>query len=127
MINSDSPFSTQARIDKLGIGLAGLCAMHCLATVIIVTGLGAGGHFFLAPDIHRVGLALAVIIAAAAIGWGAMRHRRMAPSAVAVSGLSLMTLALFVPHGNNEFLLTFIGVALVAWGHVLNLRARARP
>ena len=30
---------------------------------------------FFAPDIHRVGLLLATLIAGVAIGWGALRHR----------------------------------------------------
>jgi hypothetical protein len=34
-----------------------------------------------------------------------------------------MAWALAVPHGANEFVLTLLGVALVSFGHFLNLRA----
>ncbi len=111
------------RLDHLGIGVAGLCALHCVATVLIVSGLGLGGHFLLSPEIHRIGLALALIIAAVAIGWGALKHRRRAPFVTAMMGLTFMGGALAVPHGSQEFMLTLIGVALVSLGHLLNLRA----
>lgn len=111
------------RIDQFGIGLAGLCALHCLATLLLVSALGLGGHFLLAENIHRVGLVLALLVAAVAIGWGVLRHGRMLPFVVALGGLALMAAALAVPHGTNEFFLTLAGVALVSAGHLLNLRA----
>lgn len=111
------------RLDKLGIGLAGLCAVHCLATLVLVSALGLGGHFLLDQNIHRVGLALALAVAAVAIGWGLWRHGRVLPFAIATTGLALMAWALLVPHGANEFVLTLLGVTLVSAGHFLNLRA----
>jgi hypothetical protein len=110
-------------LDHLGIGLAGLCALHCLATLVVISALGFGGHFLFDDNIHRVGLALALAVAAVAIGWGVMRHRRMLPFLVALAGLGLMAAALLIPHGTNEFLLTLVGVALVSVAHLLNLRA----
>jgi len=115
--------SLRRRLDQLGIGLAGLCAVHCLATLLLVSALGLGGHFLLEENIHRIGLLLALIVAAVAIGWGLMRHGRILPFLVALAGLALMAAALVVPHGANEFLLTLVGVALVSAGHVFNLRA----
>ena len=111
------------RLDQLGIGLAGLCAVHCLATLVIVSTLGLGGHFLLDQNIHRVGLALALVVAVVAIGWGLWRHRRPLPFVIAATGIGLMAWALAVPHGANEFVLTLLGVALVSFGHFLNLRA----
>ncbi len=115
------------RLDQLGIGLAGLCALHCLVTLVVISALGLGGvlggHFLLDENIHRVGLALALVVGGLAIGWGMLRHRRMLPFAVALGGLALMAAALVVPHGTNEFLLTLVGVGLVSIGHLLNLRA----
>lgn len=115
--------SLRRRLDQLGIGLAGLCALHCMATLVVVSALGLGGHFLLEENIHRIGLALAVGVAAVAIGWGVLRHRRMLPFVVAMTGLVLMAAALVVRHGSDELLLTLAGVTLVSLGHVLNLRA----
>ncbi len=124
MHDSDSPIGqSRRRLDQFGIGIAGLCAIHCIITLIVVSGLGLGSHFLLAPEIHRFGLALALIVAAVAIGWGAVKHRRTAPFVVAMMGLTFMGGALAVPHGSEEFILTLIGVSLVSLGHLLNLRA----
>lgn len=120
---SPSRTALRRRLDHLGIGLAGLCALHCLATLVVISALGLGGHFLLDENIHRVGLLLALGVAGVAIGWGLLRHRRMLPFGVAMAGLALMAAALLVPHGANEFLLTLVGVALVSVGHLLNLRA----
>ncbi len=114
--------SIRARLDRVGIVLSGLCAVHCLLTILVVSSLGLGGGLLLNPAIHKIGLALALIVAAVAIGIGALRHRRRAPFVTAMTGLSFMGGALAVGHGVEEAVLTVIGVALVSLAHVLNLR-----
>lgn len=116
------PSSIRRRFDKAGIVFAGLCALHCIATVLVVSSLGIGGHFLADPAIHRVGLALAVIVAAIAIGWSPIQHRRPVPFAIALVGLVSMGAALGVPHGVGESVLTIFGVSLVSIGHLLNMR-----
>lgn len=118
--------SLRRRLDQIGLGLAGLCAVHCLATLLVISTLGVGGHFLFDENIHRVGLALALAVAGVAIGWGLLRHGRVLPFVIALVGLALMAVALLVPHGANEFLLTLAGVVLVSLGHFLNLRAGPR-
>jgi hypothetical protein len=115
--------SLRRRLDTFGIALAGLCALHCLATLLLISALGFGGHFLFDENIHRIGLGLAFGVAAVAIGWGLLRHGRKRPFVLAFAGMLLMGAALLVPHGTNEFLLTLVGVALVGFGHLLNLRA----
>ena len=110
------------RLDRAGIFLSGACALHCLLSILLVSGLGLGGELFVAPDIPRGGLLLATLIAGVAIGWGALRHRMAAPFVIAMTGLTFMGGALAVPHGVKEAVLTIIGVALVSLGHILNLR-----
>lgn len=100
-----------------------MCAVHCLLTLVVISALGVGGHFLLDENIHRIGLLLALIVAAVAIGWGMLRHGRMLPFGVALGGLALMGAALIVPHGTNEFVLTLVGVGIVSLAHWLNLRA----
>lgn len=115
-------FSIRSGFDRAGMVLSGLCAIHCVASIVLISSLGLGAQWLLAPEIHRYGLALAVVIAAIAIGWGALRYRRAAPFVVAAIGLGFMGGALAVPHGAEEAVLTIIGVALVTLGHILNLR-----
>ncbi|OYW47119.1 MAG: hypothetical protein B7Z33_01845 [Sphingomonadales bacterium 12-68-11] len=113
----------RGRLDRFGMLLSGLCALHCVLGLVIVAGLGLGGGVLLDPAIHRVGLLLATLVAGVAIGLGAIRHRRPAPFVIAMTGLSFMGGALAVGHGAEEAVLTVIGVTLVALGHVLNLRS----
>lgn len=110
------------RLDRVGVALSCLCAIHCVATVVIVAALGLGGGFLLNPAIHRVGIGLAMLIAGVAIGMGALRYRRPAPFVVAMMGLSFMGGGLAVPHGVEEAVLTIIGVSLLSVGHVMNVR-----
>ena len=115
----------RGRLDRVGIALSCLCAIHCVVGLFLVAGLGLGSTFLLDPVIHRVGLLLATIVAGVAIGMGALRHRRPMPFVVAMTGLSFMGGALAVDHGREEALFTIIGVVLVAAGHILNLRKLA--
>jgi len=112
----------RGRLDRVGMLLSSLCAVHCVLGIVIVAGLGLGGGLLLDPDIHRYGLLLATLIAGVAIGIGAVQHRRAAPFVVAMMGLSFMGGGLAVEHGIKEAVLTIIGVSLVAAGHLLNLR-----
>lgn len=110
------------RLDRAGIALSALCAVHCVLSVVLVSVIGLGAEALLDPAIHRIGLLVATLVAAVAIGWGAVKHRMAAPFVVAMTGLSFMGGALAVPHGVEEAVLTIIGVALVSLGHILNLR-----
>ena len=114
--------SIRHRLDRLGIMLSGLCALHCLLGLILVTVLGLGGEAFLAPAIHRAGLALAVLVGILTLGLGLRRHGQLAPLAIGSVGIALMAGGLAVPHGAAEAVLTVAGVALVALAHIWNLR-----
>lgn len=120
-MGSTSP-RIRGRLDRMGVLLSGLCAVHCVLGIVIVAGLGLGGGLLLDPAIHRVGLLLATVIAGVAIGLGAIQHRRPLPFVVAMTGLSFMGGGLAVEHGIEEAVLTIIGVTLVSAGHILNLR-----
>jgi hypothetical protein len=112
----------RGRLDRAGMVLSSLCAVHCVLGIVIVAGLGLGGGLLLDPVIHRVGLLLATLIAGVAIGLGALQHRRAVPFVIAMMGLSFMGGGLAVKHGIEEAVLTVIGVSLVALGHVVNVR-----
>jgi len=110
-------------LDRIGIALAGICAVHCTAALALVSGLGLGGHLLLSHDIHEIGLVAAMAVAAFAFGWGFLRHRQFEPFLIAALGLGTMGAALGTGHGEQEAFLTVIGVALVSLGHVQNMRA----
>jgi hypothetical protein len=111
------------RLDRLAIGLSGLCLVHCVATTILLAMLASAGGLLGAPWIHEVGLTLAMIVGSFALGRGIFEHGFMMPSAVGGLGLGVMAGALSLGHGQTEALYTIIGVAVLALGHDLNRRA----
>jgi len=113
------------RLDGAGMMLSGLCAVHCVLGLVLVSVLGLGGGILLAPEIHQIGLGLAVAIGVLTLGLGAMRHGRLEPLAIGAAGIALMALALVAGHGPAEAVLTIAGVALVAAAHIRNLRHAA--
>ena len=70
--------------------------------------------------IHEVGLGLAMMLGAFALGRGIIEHGFMMPSAVGSIGLGVMAGALSLPHDGTEALYTIIGVGILALGHQLN-------
>lgn len=113
----------EKRWDGLGLSLAGLCLVHCLATSIMLALLASAGGFLFSPLIHEVGLALAILFGAFALAKGMMDHGFMMPAAIGSLGIGVMCGALTLPHGGTEIVYTMVGVAILALGHDLNLRA----
>ena len=113
------------RLDRVGVLLSGLCALHCVLGLVLVSLLGLGGGLLLSPAIHRVGLALAIVVGMLTLGVGLLRHGRLGPLALGLCGIALMAGALITGHGADEALLTIAGVALLATAHIQNLRRSA--
>jgi len=111
------------RLDRMAIGLSGLCVVHCLATTILLALVSAAGGMLGAPIIHEVGLGLAMIMGAIALGRGILEHGYSMPSAVGGLGLGVMAGALTLQHDGTEALYTIVGVAILALGHRLNFIA----
>jgi hypothetical protein len=112
-----------SRLDRIAMGLSGLCVVHCLATTILLALVSAAGGALGAPIVHEVGLTLAMILGAVALGRGVVEHGFMMPSAVGGLGLGVMAGALTLPHDGSEALLTVAGVLILALGHRLNALA----
>jgi hypothetical protein len=108
------------RLDRLAIGLSGLCLVHCLATAVLLGLVSAAGGLLGSHLIHEVGLGLAMVLGAVALGRGVREHGFMMPSAVGGLGLGVMAGALTLPHDGVEALYTMVGVGVLALGHRLN-------
>lgn len=108
------------RLDRIAITLSGLCLVHCLATAVLLALLSAAGSALGNPLIHEVGLSLAMLLGAIALGRGVHEHGFMLPGAVGALGLGVMAGALSLPHDGGEALFTVIGVGILALGHQLN-------
>ncbi|WP_293878205.1 MULTISPECIES: MerC domain-containing protein [unclassified Sphingomonas] len=115
-----------AGLDRAAIALSGLCVVHCLASAVLLAMLSAAGGLLLNPLFHEVGLTIAILLGAIALGRGVMEHGYVMPAAMGAFGLGIMAGAMTLPHeggGGAETLWTVIGVGLLAFGHDLNRRA----
>ena len=97
-----------------------MCIVHCLATAVTLVLLASAGGLLGSPWIHELGLTLAMVLGAVALGRGVLEHGFMMPSAVGGLGLGVMAGALSLPHDGSEALFTIVGVAVLALGHQLN-------
>ncbi len=113
-----------AFFDRLAIGLSALCAAHCITTAVVVAAVASFGGVFLNPLLHEIGLVLAIVLGALALGAGVLRHGYMAPFATGCFGLGMMAGALTLGHGDGELVATLVGLMVLALGHDLNGRAR---
>jgi hypothetical protein len=112
-----------SRLDRIAMGLSGLCLVHCVATAVLLGLLSAAGGYLGAPIIHEVGLTLAMMVGAFALGRGIIEHGFMLPSAIGALGLGVMAGALTLPHDGSEAMFTVMGVMVLALGHRLNSMA----
>src|SRR5689334_474760 len=116
------PIST-ARLDRIAMGLSGLCLVHCVATAVLLGLLASAGGLLGSPLIHEVGLSLAMVFGSIALVRGIFEHGFMMPSAIGGLGLGVMAGALTLPHDGTEAAYTVVGVMIVALGHRLNTMA----
>ena len=110
-------------IDRLAIGLSGLCVVHCVATAVLLTILASAGGLLVDPIFHEVGLAVALVLGVVGLGRGVMIHGFMLPASIGSLGLGMMAGTLTLEHGSLEVVYSIVGVLILALGHDLNRRA----
>lgn len=106
------------------MGLSGLCAVHCVATAVLLGLLASAGGLLGKPIFHEVGLTLAMILGAIALGRGVREHGFVLPCAVGALGLLLMAYAMSLHESGYEPAVTILGVSVLALGHRLNIMAK---
>lgn len=111
------------RLDRIAVGLSGLCLVHCVATAVLLGLVSAASGMLGAPIIHEVGLTLAMLLGSFALGKGIVEHGFMLPPAIGALGIGVMAGALTLPHDGSEAIYTVVGVLILALGHRLNTLA----
>ena len=110
-------------IDRLAIGLSGLCLVHCIGSAVLVMMLASAGGLLVDPKIHEIGLMFAIALGMIGLGRGALAHGFLLPVAIGSLGLGTMAGSLTLPHGVGEIFFSVLGVLVLALGHDLNRRA----
>lgn len=115
---------TDSRLDRIAMGLSGLCAVHCVATAVVLGLVASAGGLLGRPIIHEAGLTLAMILGGIALGRGIREHGFLLPCMVGFSGLAIMAFAMTLHESGYEPAVTILGVSVLALGHRLNLMAK---
>ena len=110
-------------IDRLAIGVSGLCVVHCVASAVFLTMLASAGGLLLDPIVHELGMMIALVLGIAGLGRGILVHGFMLPAAIGSLGLGMMAGALTQDHGGLTTIYSVAGVLILALGHDLNRRA----
>jgi hypothetical protein len=116
-------FARNGTIDRLAIGLSGLCLVHCIGSAVLVAVLASAGGLLVDPIFHEIGMVLAIALGIIGLGRGVMEHDFMMPSAIGALGLGVMGGSLTLPHSGTESIYSILGVLILALGHDLNRRA----
>ena len=117
------PQRANSLLDRLAIGLSGLCLLHCMAGFVLLSLFALSGDW-LDHRVHVVGLALAMPLAAVALWRGFRQHGRLPICVLGMIGLGVMTLSLIVAHGGvAEIAVSMAGVSMLALAHWQNLKA----
>ncbi len=117
------PPASRLLLDRLAIGLSGLCLLHCMAGFVLLTLFALTGDW-LDHRVHIVGLVFAIPLAAVALWRGWRLHGRRDIGVMGVAGLVIMAVSLAVEHGDlAEMLVSMAGVLLLAIAHWRNLQA----
>lgn len=110
-------------LDRIAIGLSGLCLLHCMAGFVLLSLFALTGDW-LDHRVHVVGLLFAMPLASVALWRGWRRHGRLPIGALGFLGLAVMAASLAVTHGQIvEMLVSMAGVSLLAAAHWQNLKA----
>lgn len=110
-------------VDRLAIGLSGLCLVHCVASAVLLTLLASAGGMLLDPIFHEAGLTMAIVLGVVGLGRGIREHGFMLPASIGSLGVGMMAGALTLDHGTGELIYSVAGVLVLALGHDLNRRA----
>ena len=113
----------QGAIDRLAIGLSGLCLVHCVASAVFLAVLASAGGLLLDPIVHEVGMMLALVLGVFGLGRGIREHGFMLPACIGSLGLGIMAGALTLDHDALTTVYSVVGVLVLALGHDLNRRA----
>lgn len=112
--------------DRIGIGLSGLCAIHCLLVPVFVALIPLWPAF---EEYHEyTHLVFFLAISPAVYLSLRRRHKSSKVTFLLISGLSIIFVAWLLNHQLGDYGeagITLIGSILLIWGHWLNYKSKS--
>jgi MerC mercury resistance protein len=125
---------TYINLDKLGMLLSSLCAIHCVLTPLIILSVPMMARYYLAhPYFHGIFAGLILPVGVAAFVSGYRHHHNAKVFWLGIPGLLIVSVAPILVHNFgfvrgfpfNETTIMVAGSVLVIWAHWLNRRSCA--
>ena len=125
--DASSPGAWLRLLDKLGIAVSSLCALHCVLTplLLVVLPLFTVVELVIPHELEGYIRAAAVCFAVVGVGLGAIVHRRLNAIPLLVLGIALISV-LWVTHlhGISEILVSVLASAAFVCAHLVNSASR---
>ncbi len=115
----------QQSLDKAGIWVTTLCALHCLLLPVILPMLSVIGLGFIGATIlERTILGASLLVGAIALSQGVRRHHQVYPVGLLIAGGTLYWFKDALGASMEPWLI-LVGAALIVIAHWVNLRLSA--
>ena len=112
--------------DRIGMGLSGLCAIHCLLVPVFVALIPLWPAF---EEYHEYSHLVFFIAISPAVYFSLRRrHKSFKVTFLLISGLSIIFVAWLLNHQLGEYGeagVTLVGSVLLIWGHWLNYKSKS--
>ena len=117
----------QVIADKAAVSLSVLCVFHCLATPLLIMFIPTLAGLFFTEESFHLWMVVAVLpLSVYALTVGCKKHKRYRVLAIGAVGLTILIGAALFGHDlvgeTGEKVLTVLGAAIIAVGHILNFR-----
>jgi len=115
------PENTHRYLDKMGIGVSILCAVHCAILPLIITMLPLLGlEVFANPLLESAIITISLIIGITSLSSAFVQHRNRLPLALMVTGFVSIFTGRYLIGENLEWLFLTSGGLTVAISHYIN-------
>jgi hypothetical protein len=112
-------------VDKLGISLSGICAVHCFLTPVLLLLIPSWGSHFHQEEIHWFFFLFVAPVATYSFWRTYQAHKNIKPLILGCLGLIILSLPIFVEHFHNiGHVISLIGSALMILAHLQSLRCQ---
>jgi hypothetical protein len=120
-MNQAAASTSSSRIDLVGACVSLVCAVHCLTVPFLVTVLPlAGVGTLLGGSLELLFIVVSAVLATSSLCWGFRRHRRWRVFILLGAALTLIVVGRFLASEPYELVFVFMGVMVLAAGHLLN-------
>ena len=118
---SPKPSAAALRVDQFGAGLSLACAVHCMATPLLLSLLPLVGLGFLADEsVETLLLGASLVLAVGSLCWGFRIHHQRRTLLLLGAALLLIVYGRLSPEETVEIVGVVLGAGLLACGHLLN-------